>query len=141
MDQSATSSDDPEEEEELATIEYGMLSVLDIQEPKTYRQARESPHWPDWKKAMDDEINSLNENNVWEVVPRPQGRRIVDGKWVFKAKGNALGELERFKARYVAKGYLQTKGIDYDEIFAAVARFDSLRLLLAITVCRNWRPR
>ena len=90
---------------------------------------------------MDEELQSLTENDVWDVVPKPAGRKVVDGRWVFRVKGNAQGELERFKARYVAKGFSQVLGLDYDEIFAPVARFDSLRLLLAISACNNWRPR
>lgn len=122
-------------------IEESLVSVLSIYEPKTYKQAIESPHSTDWQKAMDDEINSLKENDVWIVVPRPRDQKVVGGRWVYKAKGNELGELERFKARYVAQGFSQTQGLDFDEIFAPVARYDSLRLLLAIAAHFKWKPR
>ncbi|KAI0992496.1 hypothetical protein K3495_g15689, partial [Podosphaera aphanis] len=91
--------------------------------------------------AFDDEIASLEENKVWQLVPRPDGRKIIKGKWVCKIKGNAQGEVERFKARYVAKGFSQIQGLDFDETFAPVVRFDSLRLLLAISAHRGWKPR
>ncbi|KAI0992679.1 hypothetical protein K3495_g15506, partial [Podosphaera aphanis] len=121
--------------------EEALINILDIPVPKTYSMAKRSTHWDQWQKAFEDEMNSLYENDVWEVVPRPAGRKVVDGKWVCKVKGNAQGELERFKARYVAKGFSQTQGLDYDETFAPVVRFDSLRLLLAIGASKRWKPR
>ena len=85
-----------------------------------------SPQWSDWKMAMDDELKSLKENDVWDVIPKPVGRKIVASRWVFKAKGNAQGEVERYQARLVAKQFSQILGQDYDEIFAPVVRYDSL---------------
>ncbi|KAI0992701.1 hypothetical protein K3495_g15484, partial [Podosphaera aphanis] len=103
--------------------EEALINILEIPVPKSYNMAKNSVHWDQWKTAFDDEINSLQENNVWEIVPRPEGRKIIDGKWVCKVKGNSQGELERFKARYVAKGFSQTQGLDYDETFAPVVRY------------------
>ena len=121
--------------------EEALVSVLEIPEPKTYRQARASEHWPEWKMAMESELQSLKENDVWEVVDQPPHRKIVDCRWVYKVKAKPNGELERFKARLVAKGFSQVQGQDYDEIFSPVVRYDSLRLLLAISASRGWRPR
>lgn len=118
-----------------------LISILEIPEPKILNEAKRSIYWSEWERALEDEILSLKENNVWHVVPRPDGRKIVNGKWVFKVKGNALGEVERFKARYVAKGFTQVQGLDYEETFAPVVRLDSLRLLLAISSNRRWTPR
>jgi hypothetical protein len=89
---------------------------------------------------MDDELKSLKENDVWDVIPKPVRRKIVASRWVFKAKGNAQGEVERYIARLVAKGFSQIGGQDYDEIFAPVIRYDSLRLLFAISARKGWRP-
>jgi len=127
--------------EGLEESQWANLSVLLIEQPKSYRQAKVSPQWSDWKKAMDDELKSLKENDVWDVIPKPVGRKIVASRWVFKAKGNAQGEVERYKARLIAKGFSQILGQDYDEIFASVVRYDSLRLVLAISACKGWRPR
>ncbi|KAI0991218.1 hypothetical protein K3495_g16969, partial [Podosphaera aphanis] len=115
--------------------------VLEIPEPRSYRDAKNSSHWHEWEKAFEDEIKSLQENNVWHVVIRPKDRKVVNGKWVCKVKGNSLGEVERFKARYVAKGFIQVQGLDYDETFAPVVRFDSPGLLLAISANKGWKPR
>ena len=75
------------------------------------------------------------------MVPRPKGRKICSGKWVCKVKGNVQVEVERFEARYVAKGFSQTKGLDYDETFVPVVRLGSLRALLAFSAHKSWRPR
>jgi len=131
--------DAPAEQDE--DLEVTLISFLLIPEPRTYRQAQQSPDWPEWRKAMDKELQSLEENDVWEVVPRPANRRVVACKWVFKVKANSSGELERFKARLVAKGFSQTQGEDFDEIFSPVVRYDSLRLLLAISASKGWHPR
>jgi hypothetical protein len=90
---------------------------------------------------MNDELKSLKENDVWDVISKPVGRKIVVSRWVFKAKGNAQREVERYKAQLVAKGFSQILG-QYDiEIFAPVVRYDCLRLLLAISTCKGWQPR
>ena len=118
-----------------------VVNVLEVSEPETYRQAQELLNWDDWEMAIEEEIESLEKNKVWEIVDRPSNRRNIDGRWVFQVKGNAKGELDRFKARYVVKGFSLVQGVDYEEIFAPVARFDSLRLLLAISAAKRWKPR
>jgi len=132
---------EPQPLEGIEASQWANLSVLTVEEPKSYRQAKVSPQWSDWKKATDEELKSLEENNVWDVIPKPAGRKIVASRWVYKAKGNAQGEVEQYKARLVAKGLSQILGQDYDEIFAPVVRYDSLRLLLALSACKGWRPR
>src|SRR5690606_22323231 len=97
-----------------------------IPEPKSYHQAKSSAEWKEWQKAMDEELQSLKENQVWEVVPKPANRKIVDCKWVYKVKTDANGYLERYKARLVARGFTQVPGQDFDEIFSPVVRFDSM---------------
>jgi len=132
---------EPQPLEGIEGSQCANLSVLTVEEPKSYPQAKVSPQWSDWKKAMDEELKSLQENDVSDVIPKPAGRKIVASGWVYKAKGNAPGEVERYKARLVAKGFSQNLGQEYDEIFAPVVRYDSLRLLLALSACKGWRPR
>ena len=93
-----------------------------------------SPFKEQWKEAIESEINSLKENNTWEIAKIPDEKRPIKTKWVFKVKKNSKGEPERFKARLVAKGYEQQKGIDFNETFAPVVKIQSLRLLIAIAV-------
>ena len=90
---------------------------------------------------MKDEINALKKNKTFEVVDKPIGRNIVGSKWVFKTKRNADGTLERYRARAVAQGFTQAPGFDFEDTFAPVIRYESLRLLLALCVRNKWRPR
>jgi len=132
---------EPQPLEGIEGSQWANLNVLTVEEPKSYQQAKVSPQWSDWKKAMDEELGSLKENDVWDVIPKPAGRKNVASRWVYKAKGNAQGEVEQYKARLVARGFSQILGQDYDEIFAPVVRYDSLRLLLALSACKGWQPR
>eukprot|EP00253_Pinus_taeda_P015252 PITA_15252 len=71
---------------------------------------------------MVEEYNSIMVNDVWEVVPRPQDRSVVGSRWIYKIKYAADSSVEKYEARFVAKGYAQKEGIDYEETFALVAR-------------------
>ena len=83
---------------------------------------------------MDTEMKSMEENDVWDLVPLPAGRKIVGSKWVYKVKTGADGLIQRYKARLVAQGYTQRFGTDYDETFCPVIRQESLRVLMALSV-------
>ena len=126
--------------ERLEGSQWANLSILLIDEPKSYRQAKVSPQWSDWKKAMDDELMSLKENDVCNAIPKPVGTKIVGSRWAFQAKRTAQGEVERYKARLLAKGFSQILRQHYDDIFAPVVCYDCLQLLLAISACKGWRP-
>jgi hypothetical protein len=127
--------------EGLEGSQWANLSLLTLEEPKSYRQAKVSPQWSDWKKVMDDELKSRKENEVWDVIPKPQGQKIVASRLVNKAKGNAQGEVKRYKAQLVGKGFSEILGYNYNEIFAPIVYYDSLRLLLELSACKGSRPR
>jgi len=101
-------------------------------EPKTVSQAKHDASWPEWEKAMLEEVNSLKQNKTWELVEPPKDRRILSGKWVFKLKRGPHGEVIRFKSRWVVRGFTQEEGIDYDETFASVVKPMSYKALFAI---------
>lgn len=83
---------------------------------------------------MEKEILTLKRNGTWSLVPRPENKKVLSNKWVFKTKTNSKGEVEKYKARLVARGHIQKAGIDYEEIFAPVARYEIIRTLLAVAV-------
>ena len=119
--------------------EWATVADVEIEsDPKTYKQAMKSPNSKQWENAMKEELSSLNKHNTWDLVDLPAGKNLVGCKWVFKTKRDANGAVDRFKARLVAQGYSQEYGIDYDEVFAPVARYDSIRSVLAIGVQHDY---
>jgi len=113
--------------------EYASVASLDFDdEPKSIEEAMEDENAVHWKRACDDEIASLAKNETWDLVQLPKGKSTVGCKWVLKKKRGANGEVNRYKARLVAQGFTQRKGIDYREVFSPVVRYSSIRTLLAI---------
>ena len=104
--------------------------------PASYSEAVNSPQATEWKTAMDEEFNSLIENETFILNPIPQNREIVGGKWVYTIKSGSNNE-ETFKARYVAKGYSQIPVVDYYETFAPTGRMSSVRMLMQHAVQNN----
>lgn len=86
---------------------------------------------------MNEEYESLIENKTWTLVERTPDLKVIDNRWVFKLKRNAKGEIDRYKARLVARGFSQEYGIDYEETFSPVARFTSIRCILAMAAVQN----
>ncbi|KAJ3689816.1 hypothetical protein LUZ61_018980 [Rhynchospora tenuis] len=87
---------------------------------------------------MDEEIAAIEKNDTWKLVELLEGCQPIGVKWVYKKKMNAEGKIERYKARLVAKGYRQKAGIDYDEVFAPVARMETIRLLISLAAQFKW---
>ena len=104
--------------------------------PKTYKEAIESPDSEKWHKAMNEEMKSLNENDTYTLSQLPEGKSAVGSRWVYTVKENQHGE-QRYKARYVAKGYSQVPEIDYFETFSPTAKITSIRVLLQLALDRN----
>ena len=119
---------------DTAKVEHLACNVCEISEPRTFEEAMTSDRAQEWKAAADSEYQSLLENDTWELVELPHGRKAIGCKWIFKVKYTCDGKVERFKGRLVAKGYSQKYGIDYDETFSPVVRFSSIRALLAYAV-------
>ncbi|GJU20787.1 putative ribonuclease H-like domain-containing protein [Tanacetum coccineum] len=97
-------------------------------EPRSVAQALEDPSWVD---AMQEEMQQFKFQNVWVLVDLPEGKYAIGTKWILKNKRDARGIVVRNKARLVAQGHRQEEGIDYDEVFAPVARIEAIRLFLA----------
>ncbi|GKE49306.1 putative ribonuclease H-like domain-containing protein, partial [Tanacetum coccineum] len=100
-------------------------------EPSSVAQALNDP---DWVEAMQEEMQQFVNQDVWKLVPLPEGKTAIGTKWILKNKRDARGIVVRNKARLVAQGHRQEEGIDYDEVFAPVARIEAIRLFLAFTL-------
>ena len=87
---------------------------------------------------MDEEIKAIKKNDTWELVSLPKGHKAIGVKWVYKTKQNAKGYIERHKARLVAKGYSQKAGSYYDEVFAPIARLETIRLIISMAAQNKW---
>ena len=77
-------------------------------------------------------------NNVWDIVPKPKGKSVVSSKWIYKIKHAADGSIEKYKARFVARGFSQKEGIYYEDTFAPVARYTSIRTIMALASMMKW---
>ncbi|CAI7787475.1 unnamed protein product [Closterium sp. NIES-54] len=108
-------------------------------EPATVQQALGGEHREKWHEAMDKELKALQERNTWKVVPIGVARNktILTGKWVFRVKTKADGTFDKFKARWVVRGFDQEHGRDFTETFAPVSRHTSLRILLTVAAMKK----
>jgi hypothetical protein len=105
-------------------------------EPATFEEAL---RYENWRLAMLDEFTSIEDNNTWVWVDPPPGVRAIELKWVFRTKRDEAGLISKYKGRLVAKFYVQRQGVDFDEVFALVARLESVRLLLACAAAEGWQ--
>ena len=119
------------DEYSCVSVEHVALCASDLVEPANYSEAKSSQQSKQWLAAAKAEYNSLVDNDTWELVELPGNRRAIDCKWVFKAKYNKDGQVSRFKGRLVARGFEQKQGVDYEETYAPVVKYSSLRAVLS----------
>ena len=87
---------------------------------------------------MHEEYESIMKNDVWDVVPRPEDKVVVTSEWLYKIKHGSDGSVKKYKARFVAQGFSQKEGIDYDDIFALVARYNTIRSIITLVATQGW---
>ena len=118
--------------------EHARVAVIDdAGDPRSYAEAMACPDAAEWEMACEAEKRAFEHMGVYEVVPRPKGRKVVGSRWVFRIKRGPDGTVLKYKARIVAQGFTQIEGVDYDETFAPVAKHTSLRVILALTAKHN----
>ena len=88
---------------------------------------------------MDEEMKAIESNGTWTLVTRPPNQKAIGLMWVYKLKKDTKGAIVKYKARLVVKGYVQRQGVDYEEIFAPVARIETMRVLLALAAQEDWK--
>ncbi|KAJ0522447.1 putative RNA-directed DNA polymerase [Helianthus annuus] len=89
--------------------------------------------------AMVDEIEALNKNHTWTLIPHPSFSNAVESKWVFRVKYHSDGTIERYKARLVAQSFTQIPGLDYSHTFSPVVKASMVRIVLSLAVLNNWK--
>ncbi|XP_075104254.1 uncharacterized protein LOC142178500 [Nicotiana tabacum] len=104
-------------------------------EPSSFREASQDDRWVD---VMKQEIHAFEENNIWEIVDLPSRKKPIGSKWVYKINYKANGEIDRFKARLVAKDYTQQKALDYHETFSLVAKMVIIRTVINLAASEGW---
>jgi hypothetical protein len=119
---------------------YAMTAAAPVVSPIP-TSARAALRDPNWKAAMQREFDALQANHTWRLVPRPARANVVTGKWVFKHKYNPDGSLDRYKARWVVRGFTQRAGIDFSETFTPVVKSATIRTVLTIVAGKRWPVR
>lgn len=108
------------------------VNIAELGTPISYEDAVSSPDHKQWEKAIQEELEALEKNNVWTLTKLPQDKNVIDSKWVFKIKRNQDGNISRYKARLCARGFNQKEGIDYNETYSPTVRYDSIRVIISL---------
>jgi hypothetical protein len=92
-----------------------------------------------WKDSMLEEYRSTIKNNIWDIVPRPKDKSVISSKWIYKIKHAADEGVEKFKAIFVARGFTQKEGINYEETFSPIAKYTSIQTIIALAFVLGWK--
>lgn len=120
----------------LPTAHQAFLGKIDAQWiPQSYEEAKRSN---EWLGAVDNEVGAMERNHTWDEADLPLGKKAVSSRWLFTIKYLSNGDVERYKARLVARGFTQTYGDDYTETFAPVAKLHTVRVVLSLATNLDW---
>ncbi|KAL1347145.1 hypothetical protein AAHE18_08G237600 [Arachis hypogaea] len=106
--------------------------------PKSVKSPLQSPLWKG-AMIMITEYKALLHHNTWSLVEKPCNEKIVTCQWVFAVKKNSKGEIIRYKARLVARGFSQTAGVDFDQVFSPIVKPVTIRIMISIALSKGWR--
>ena len=134
VNSSVIALEDPGPDEPLVALLTGAVGS----EPRTLKEALAGPDANQWKSAYDAEIDQLKRLRTWDIVDRPSNKPVIPCGYVFKVKLGPNAEVLKYKARVVAGGHRQIKGVNYEETFAAAAKIGSIRVLLTLAAQRDW---
>ena len=123
------------ENEEIDEGDEVNMVQINSSDPSTFVEAQKGINW---REAMDAEVESIEKNCTWELTDLPHGAKCIRVKWIFKTKLNERGEVSKYKARLVAKGYAQEHEVDYTEVYAPVARMDTIRTIISTAAQKGW---
>jgi hypothetical protein len=124
---------------ELSLLSFlGHADPCEPFEPRNLQEAIDSGQWKQWEQAILEEYGSLVENGTWFAQDCPSNRQPLTGKWVFKIKRGAQGEILRYKARWVVRGFEQREGLDFHETFASVVKPMSYKAIFALAAAYDW---
>lgn len=136
--QDDASSPDSGENARVFSVVY-LADLSTVSEPKTKLEAFRSSESKAWREAMEDEYHSLIKNDTWDVVDCPPNKKPVSTKWVFTRKLGPEGQVLRHKARFVARGFEQIQGIDFNETYASVVKAPSYKVFFALQSLMGWK--
>jgi hypothetical protein len=121
---------------EVSDFEYSGVCYFATEEPRGVDEALGEQCW---REAMLSEMESIEANRTWILSVLPAGHKAIGLKWVFKVKKDPQCKIIKHKARLVAKGYAQREGVDFEEVYAPVARIETVRLIIALAAQKGWQ--
>jgi hypothetical protein len=120
----------------IKDTEKSHISFISMVEPKNFNEANKDVNW---LKSMNEELDQIEKNDTWELVPRPANKNVIGSKWVYKNNMNEQRNIVRNKAILVCKGYAQIEGLDFDETFALVARLEAIKMFIAYACHKQFK--
>jgi hypothetical protein len=115
---------------------FALMSNISAVEPSSFEEVDKLQVWKD---AILEEYRSIIKNNVWDIVPRPKYKLVVSSKWIYNIKHSADGSVEKLKAIFVARSFTHKEGINYEETFATIASYTSIRTIISLALVLGWK--
>ena len=113
-----------------------LMRNISDSEPSSYEEDVEQQVWKD---SMIEEYHSSLKNDVWDIVPIPKRKSVVTSKWIYKIKHATYGNVEKFKSIFVARGFSQKEGIEYEDTFSPMAWYTTIRSIISLTSILGWK--